>query len=290
MKHLTWHEFLTNDVESVLEPLVETMKVFLLKCRMKPSIFYHLKTEKYMFTVFDSAVQLLCFPKKSKTPRQLPSVHFSKPKPSISILLLDSFSRTTFYRTLPKTIKFLEHLNKSRKRRVLDFELFQSISRDTYWHLYNLFDGPNATEEDGSDIFYFKKAETFFRKFKQAGYLTGYSWDICYSHVFRGADKGYEAQWTKFVEVAIKLLKLDDVGLAEVMCELLVESQESLDLFRSNDKCLNGRHIVDYQLSQLADQQAELRCLKFTRTFNECWISCSDLEIKINMKTIFCFF
>ena len=104
-------------------------------------------------------------------------------KPSISILFTDSVSRTLAFRSLPKTVETLQHWKKYAKRPVFDFKLYQSIDSATYWNLYNLFDGPNASKNDDGDIFYYKKGSTFFRKFKQEGFLTAYSSDLCYSRV-----------------------------------------------------------------------------------------------------------
>ena len=107
-------------------------------------------------------------------------------KPSISILFTDTVSRTLAFRGLPKTVKFLSRLKKNSKRPVLDFKLFQSISLNTNWNIFNLFDGPNANRSYVDDIFYIKKGSTFFRKFKQEGYLTAYYSDICHTHVRLG--------------------------------------------------------------------------------------------------------
>ena len=104
-------------------------------------------------------------------------------KPSISILFTDTVSRTLAFRGLPKTVKLLSRLKKNSKRPVLDFKLYQSISWDTRWNIFNLFDGPNATESNDHDIFYIKKGSTFFRKFKQEGYLTAYYSDLCHNWV-----------------------------------------------------------------------------------------------------------
>ena len=86
---------------------------------------------------------------------------------SVSVLFLDSMSRTLAFRSLPRTIKFLQKLAKDSKRKVFDFKLFQSIADSTYWHLSNLFDGPKATAQN--KFFYIEKSANFFRKFKQEG-------------------------------------------------------------------------------------------------------------------------
>ena len=86
---------------------------------------------------------------------------------SVSVLFLDSMSRSLAFRSLPRTIKFLQKLAKNSKRKVFDFKLFQSIADSTYWHLSNLFDGPKATAQN--KFFYIEKSANFFRKFKQEG-------------------------------------------------------------------------------------------------------------------------
>ena len=88
-------------------------------------------------------------------------------------------------------------------QKVLDYKLFQSIDVSTYWHLYNFFDGANASwkEARNQDIFYFKGSKRFFRKFRRAGYLTAYSWDLCYSCIWRGPYWGEDFLRKKFSRV-----------------------------------------------------------------------------------------
>ena len=162
-------------------------------------------------------------------------------KPSISVIFVDSVSRTLAFRSWPKTTNLLREMQSSGKRKILDFKLFQSIASSTYWHLYNIFDGPKATLEDNDDIFYFKKSHNFFRKFKKDGYLTSYTWDICYNHTWRGTHLGQWGQWRKFKAATAEM---DNMGFGDIACELLLLSTGGYSSFGRKQKCINGHQLV----------------------------------------------
>ena len=139
-----WHLIPTELHEKLIEKLASNVESGILRCHIKSHWLELLKNVNYIPRYLKTVEQVFWFPKQPKVRLNYPNPNMTSAYPSISIIFLDSFSRTVFYRTLPKTIAFLKDLNRQGKRKVLDYKLFQSIDTHTYWHLYNLFDGPKA--------------------------------------------------------------------------------------------------------------------------------------------------
>ena len=124
-------------------------------------------------------------------------------KININIVLLDSLSRSHFYRSLPKTIKMFEQINSDRKTsaEILDFELFQAVHGHTEQNLHALFTGnvffENATKKERESIGY----GDLFKKFVANGYSTYYQDDMCYDQIWGlRLDLGTPRNWGRFKE------------------------------------------------------------------------------------------
>ena len=106
--------------------------------------------------------------------------------------------------------------------------------------------------------FFYRHYDRTYQKFRRAGYTTGISLDHCFELYF-AEDKSYANKTlldaTKEAFSAYQSLNVDSIGLAETACELLKQTTDSIKTWTKAEKCVNGRHLVDYQLSLLSDQQ-----------------------------------
>lgn len=130
----------------------------------------------------DVLAQFLILPpslksKQSKIPNE-------QQKINVNIMLLDSTARSHFYRSLPKTIRSFNEINRdlNSQAEILDFQLFQSVEGHTMENLHALFTGnlfpKHFTGEDREDSPVGVKK--FFETFLRNGYETIYQDDLCY--------------------------------------------------------------------------------------------------------------
>jgi len=122
-------------------------------------------------------------------------------KININIVLLDSTSRSHFYRSLPKTLQMIERINSdpTNAADILDFELFQAINGHTNTNIRALFTGklyPKNATNDERELLGF---DHFFGKFVANGYKTYYQDDMCYDNVWGlRLNLGTPGTWKKF--------------------------------------------------------------------------------------------
>jgi hypothetical protein len=104
----------------------------------------------------------------------------TKKKPMlIALFTLDSFSRQHFFRKLPKTVEYLNLLEKSNDWKVFDFKIHNIIGPDTaenqariFGDKFNGFQYVNITRDLVGD-------EAIWNKFKDYGFATMLGFDPC---------------------------------------------------------------------------------------------------------------
>ena len=183
---------------------------------------------------------------------------------NINLMLIDSVSRPHFYRSLPRTIKYLQNLRHNNKTEVLDFELFHSIKGRTFESLIALFTGENPRISDKYEgvavppfAVDFKK---MFKKLRIAGYDTLYQEDLCWEHDWGLIkDTGvYQRNLPKLKRFqvftdAIRKNFIDNLGLTHSTCEIF-HGYNIIDHFNfPRPICYAGKFHHDYFLSYLKD-------------------------------------
>lgn len=127
------------------------------------------------------ASQLISFPPRVTTQKS------RKPRPkntiNVNIVLLDSVSRSHFYRSLPKTVETLRRLADRpdvAPSRVFDFELFQAVHGHTMHNEHAMFTGQLLPPTDPDEVAPVRP-EVLFGHFKRAGYQTMWQEDLCWT-------------------------------------------------------------------------------------------------------------
>lgn len=120
-------------------------------------------------------------------PTRVTTQEARKPRPeniiNVNIVLLDSVSRSHFYRSLPQTVKTLRRLANRpdiAPARVYDFELFQAVHGHTTHNEHAMFTGkllPPIDPEVPASV----RADVLFGHFKRAGYQTMWQEDLCWT-------------------------------------------------------------------------------------------------------------
>jgi len=140
--------------------------------------------------------QLLILPPTNDGPKPE-----SNKKININIVLLDSTSRSHFYRSLPKTLQLIEKINSdpTNAAEILDFELFQAVNGHTNQNLYALFTGKRFSENATTAEKNIVRFDKFFKVFVDNGYITYYHDDMCYDQVWGiRMNLGNPGRWGKF--------------------------------------------------------------------------------------------
>ena len=140
--------------------------------------------------------QLLLLPPMKHNPN--PESSKGTNKINVNIVLLDSLSRSHFYRSLPKTLEMFEQINLDRKTdsEILDFELFQAVNGHTKTNLRALFTGKVFPVDSMIGI------GEFFRQFVANGYRTYYQDDMCYKDIWGlRLNVGKPSRFEKFKEL-----------------------------------------------------------------------------------------
>jgi hypothetical protein len=104
---------------------------------------------------------------------------------NVNILLVDSVSRSHFYRSLPRTINLFENWSSSYSApaHVFDFELFQAIHGHTAENTHALFTG-KPTQPHLEDEFPPVEIGAMFGHFAKAGYQTLWQEDLCWKGIW----------------------------------------------------------------------------------------------------------
>lgn len=215
--------------------------------------------------------QLLVLPYVSYPLNEEPD--YGKPSTAninINLMLIDSVSRPHFYRSLPRTIKYLQSLKHINETEVLDFELFHSIKGRTFESLIALFTGKNpriSAKYEGVAVPPFAvDFKRIFKKLKNAGYDTLYQEDLCWEHDWGLIkDTGiYKENLPKSMRFraftdAIRKNFIDSLGLTHSTCEIF-HAYNIIDHFNfPRPICYAGKLQHDYFLSYLKDAISKRR-------------------------------
>ena len=139
----------------------------------------------------------------------------SSEKINVNVILLDSVSRPHFYRSLPKTAKYLREKQEDPNygAHIFDFELFQSVHGHTHENEHALFSGTlfprNYTREDKERAP--TNMEVLFGTFKSAGYQTMFLDDLCWKSSYGLTESLNAFNWTSLQE-KIKTANIDSTG------------------------------------------------------------------------------
>lgn len=133
---------------------------------------------------------------------------------NVNIVLLDSISRTHFYRSLPKTVETLRSLAERpdvAPARVYDFELFQAVHGHTTHNEHALFTGhllpPMDPDEETPSV----RADVLFGHFKRAGYQTMWQEDLCWMSSWGMVTDVVAEDWEE-LQIKLKDSFIDSTG------------------------------------------------------------------------------
>lgn len=140
---------------------------------------------------------------------------------NINVILLDSVSRSHFYRSLKKTINYLRQNDFHSKAEVLDFELFQSIHGHTTENLFGLFNGKllSTNYTDREKEMMKTEFQGLLKYVKKEGYKVLYQEDMCWQGSYGlNTDLGLFLEWEKFFNEFKKSSLIDDSGIFYLSC------------------------------------------------------------------------
>ncbi|XP_069985773.1 uncharacterized protein [Penaeus vannamei] len=247
--------------------------------------------EAYADQNFDSYTQLFVHPKK---------IHESQEKPkkdkrniNINLVMIDSLSRTHFYRSLPKTVRFLDDLYDELHSKVLDFHYFQAVKQRTYESLQALFSGyVNMTEVPFGTYDVPKKplpVSELFGKYKMRGFKTLWLEDLCWSwewglvkdlKVMNDSLSGVSL-WKEFKR-ALSVANIDSVDMTLASCEILQANGKKDPFHGLPAVCYNSRHHHEYILEYLElYQRAALKAGQSFLTFTSSSVSHDASGIRV---------
>ena len=136
---------------------------------------------------------------------------------NINVILLDSVSRSHFYRSLKTTINFLRNTTLHSDADILDFELFQSVHGHTTENLYALFNGKllptDFTDRDKERMkIQFQELLGYVKK---EGYNVLYQEDMCWQGTYGlNTDLGMFLEWEKLFKEFKQNSLIDDPGMS----------------------------------------------------------------------------
>jgi len=217
------------------------------------------------------AEQLIMFDKKLDRKAVQRNQIYTKKKPNINIIFIDTMSRPEFHLGMVKTLKLLKNISKEG-RKVYDYKLFQSISHQTYNHIQNLYNGAYPTMELMRNMSYMNMTIRFFQSAKQMGYMTGYSRDMCYAYDWTWAERpNNKASYDIFMN-AVQAMQLDDTGIGLPICEMANSTSGNVIMFLNDGKCLNGKFYLQDQIDyHLRTQKRWIKNgVKFITHFETC--------------------
>ena len=194
--------------------------------------------------------------------------------PNINLVLLDSISRSHFYRSLPKTIKVFNHLNQQFNKNqnssmVLDFELVQAMKARTFETMQALFTGYVDVNEKPFGVLAMPPkplgTSVLMGGYKVHGHRTMWLEDLCWAWEW-GISKDIKAYnkslsrsdlWKDFVK-ALNRSDIDDVDFSLSTCEIF-RSLNINDHFHGPDAvCYGNRYQHEYILEYLQIYQEQL--------------------------------
>lgn len=188
-KSLTFGVYTVDPEDGVLMSLLNFSEVSELETQL-PRIALLTSRQKFNFLFvkcFEDlqqtlASQLISVPPPITTTQETPKTR-TKNTINVNIVLLDSVSRSHFYRSLPKTVEVLRKLalnTKSTSAAVFDFELFQAVHGHTTQNEHALFTGQLLPPSDPQENHPSVEAGVLFGHFKRAGYQTLWQDDLCW--------------------------------------------------------------------------------------------------------------
>lgn len=223
--------------------------------------------EEYAYENYVSYTQLFVhakkFPKVSHQSK-------SKDKVNLNLIMIDSVSRTHFYRSLPKTVKFLESLHDEFHPKVFDFQYLQAVKQRTYESLQALFSGYVNTTEIPFGIQDIPRKplpiSDLFGPYKKLGYKTLWLEDLCWNWEW-GLSKDLKVVnatldrptlWQNFKK-ALKNAKIDGVDVTLASCDILQLNGKKDPFHDLPAVCFNGQHHHEYTLDYLQQYQIAIQ-------------------------------
>ena len=173
-----------NRMETRLEEYSEALDFVFIKCELSDFWATYFRRIRHSFAIDGSVQQLVWFTRINSKPENDEENYIQKTShklPNINIIWFDSVSRTEFYYALKNSVEALRSISESGDRKVLDFKLFQSVSRATYGSFHHLFNGMNSSLSIIKDEMYPLMAVDMYKKLKGRGYLTSFSRDVCFA-------------------------------------------------------------------------------------------------------------
>lgn len=258
-----WKQINPNHLKETVEKEVTKDFYFgflFLKCTNASMDSFEQSTysEEYEIGNSQSYTQLFLYPRKyTKRNTDLVYGRF----PSINLVMLDSLSRPHFYRSLPKTINFLEDLYSETHRKVFDFQYFQAVKQRTYENLEALFSGYVNTSEIPFGTYDIPRrplpVSHLLKHYKEKGYRTLWLEDLCWNwewglvkdlRVLNNSDS--HPSWKAFKK-AYKNANIDSIDITMASCDIL-EANGKKDPFHNLPAvCFNGRYHHEYLLEYL---------------------------------------
>ena len=189
---------------------------------------------------------------------------------NFNFIMLDSVSRTHFYRSLPRSVKMLDKIAANRQDKlVLDFELVQGIRSRTFETLQALFSGYANPDEVPFQVNEFSKEKLnigkWFLPLRELGFSTLWLEDMCpfnlwgLSRDLLVVDRTLSRKsfYLKFIDTCRKA-GIDDIGNIFSSCNILGYNRLSTP-FDSKEICFNGRHHHSYMFTYLKTFQRSMR-------------------------------
>ncbi|XP_028400550.1 uncharacterized protein LOC114523731 [Dendronephthya gigantea] len=175
-------------------------------------------------------------------------------KININIFLVDSVSRKHFYRSFPKTTKYLEETAKESDfpAHIFNFELFQAVHGHTNENERALFNGSilhrRGTARDRTPV----NLEPLYGVFKKAGFQTMFLDDLCWRAIWGIMDKYKVSNWN-VLQDKLRVSSIDTRGISESSCMILKRNKMKLPFYAKpkHQICFNGRHQHEYVLEYL---------------------------------------
>lgn len=116
-------------------------------------------------------------------------------KPNVLLIGIDSISRLNIYRTMPKTVKYLQDIE------FIEYKGYNKVEDNTFPNLMAILTGNNMSKIDQDCNPYngnLSKCNFLWNDFKKAGYITAYAEDETNINTFNYMKRGFSEQPTDF--------------------------------------------------------------------------------------------